>query len=67
LRLPDAIHIATAMLFGCDYFLTGDLRLSGSFSIEQMSEPVQVPRASISMVRPEMPMIDKLAVELGER
>jgi predicted nucleic acid-binding protein len=67
LRLPDAIHIATAMLFGCDYFLSGDLRLSGSFSIEQMSEPVQIPKASISVVRPEMPVIEKLVIELSKR
>lgn len=67
LRLPDAIHLATAMLFGCNYFLSGDLRLSGSFSIEQMSEPVQIPEASISVVRPEMPVIDKLTIELGKQ
>jgi predicted nucleic acid-binding protein len=67
LRLPDAIHLATAMLFGCDYFLSGDLGLSGSFSIEQMSEPMQIQKASISVVRPEISVIDKLAVELSKQ
>ena len=28
LKLPDAMHIATAMLAGCDAFVTGDVRLS---------------------------------------
>lgn len=27
LRTPDAIHIATAMIAGCDAFLTNDLNL----------------------------------------
>lgn len=32
LRLPDAIHLATAMLCSCRYFVTSDKRLTGRFS-----------------------------------
>jgi uncharacterized protein len=67
LRLPDAIHLATAMLFGCDYFLSGDLRLSASYSIGRTSRHVQSGKSSISVVRPEFPLIDKLAAELSRR
>ena len=65
LRLPDAIHLATAMLFGCDSFLSGDLRLTGSYSVGQASERVQAAKSSISVVRPEIPLIEKLTVELS--
>lgn len=30
LRLPDALHLATAVLCDCRYFLTSDKRLAGS-------------------------------------
>ena len=65
LRLPDAIHLATAMLFGCDSFLSGDLRLTGSYSVGQASERVQAAKSSISVVRPEIQLIEKLTVELS--
>jgi len=34
LRLPDAIHAATAMLSGCETFLTNDKRLEALSGIE---------------------------------
>lgn len=65
LRLPDAIHLATAMLLGCDYFLSGDLRLSESYSTGQASRRVQTAKPFISVIRPTVPLIEKLAVELS--
>lgn len=67
LRLPDAIHLATAMLFGCDYFLTGDLGLSGSYSSSQTSPRVQLGKSSISVVRPEIAAIENLTAELSRQ
>lgn len=33
LKLPDAIHVSTALHFGCDMLLTGDGGMNGSFSL----------------------------------
>jgi predicted nucleic acid-binding protein len=37
LKLPDAIHISTALHFGCELLLTGDRGLEGSFSLQYQS------------------------------
>jgi predicted nucleic acid-binding protein len=37
LRLPDAIHVATAMHFGCDHLLTFDF---GIISLPQLQHPI---------------------------
>lgn len=37
LKLPDAIHVSTALHFGCDLLITGDGGLDGSFSLEHYS------------------------------
>lgn len=34
LRLPDAIHLTTAVGTRCRYFLTGDRRLSGQYGVQ---------------------------------
>lgn len=33
LKLPDAIHMATALAFGCAVFLTADERISGEYTL----------------------------------
>jgi predicted nucleic acid-binding protein len=33
LKLPDAIHLATGLAFGCPVFLTGDQRLKGTYEL----------------------------------
>ena len=52
LRLPDAIHLATAMRFGCRRFLTFDARLDRS--------PI-----SVNIVKPEAEMLEQLIVEFS--
>ena len=37
LKLPDAIHVSTALHFGCELLITGDGGLDGSFSLEHHS------------------------------
>jgi uncharacterized protein len=34
LKLPDALHLATGLAFGCSHFLTGDNRLLHDYEIE---------------------------------
>jgi predicted nucleic acid-binding protein len=56
LKLPDAIHLATALRADCSQFLTGDLKLSGSYGEAARSTQV---------VRPEIAYLDGLAVGGG--
>ncbi len=49
LRLPDAIHLATAMRFGCRMFLTFDARLD----------------RCVHIVKPEAEMLEQLVVEFS--
>lgn len=37
LKLPDAVHLSTALHFGCDSFLTGDGGLTGTYSLDHVT------------------------------
>ncbi|MDX8440308.1 type II toxin-antitoxin system VapC family toxin [Mesorhizobium australafricanum] len=64
LRLPDAIHLSTAMHFGCAQFLTADVRLKGAYSVApDRLVPPQL-TAEISIVRPEISVLDKIITEM---
>lgn len=64
LRLPDAIHLSTAMHFGCAQFLTADARLKGAYSVApDRLVPPQL-TAEISIVRPEISVLDKIITEM---
>ncbi|MBN9078993.1 MAG: PIN domain-containing protein [Rhizobiales bacterium] len=47
LKLPDAIHLSTAMLFRCSHFLTADKRLFGTYSTAQRRGGVYGPAVAI--------------------
>lgn len=34
LKLPDAIHVATARMCGCEVFLTNDTRIKDTWGLE---------------------------------
>ena len=69
LKLPDAIHIASAITLECSHLLTADLRLSGSYSltIPQYDEP-QFPMGTttrtVDVLRPELDVINQVLEEL---
>lgn len=64
LRLPDAIHVSTAFLFGCSRFLSGDRGLKPSYTMPS-TRPMQLQGGEqISLVRPELAFIDTLLREL---
>lgn len=66
LRLPDAIHISTAMHFGCARFLTADTRLKEAYAIapnQLIPDPLT---AQISIVRPEMAVLDEIIGEIRQ-
>lgn len=65
LRLPDAIHLSTAMHFGCTQFLTADLRLKDTYSITpNRLIPPQL-AAQISIIRPEISVLDRIVAEVS--
>jgi predicted nucleic acid-binding protein len=64
LKLPDAIHLATAMLSGCKYFLTSDTRLKGTYTISPFPQAFLQVSAQTRIVRPELPILDQLLSEL---
>jgi predicted nucleic acid-binding protein len=64
LRLPDAIHLSTAMHFGCTQFLTADTRLKDAYSVTpNRLVPPQL-TAQISIIRPEISAVDKIIAEI---
>lgn len=65
LRLPDAIHLSTAMLFGCTYFLTGDSGLKTNYSLSSSRRMQPQSAEHIAIIRPEIATIDQLVRELS--
>jgi predicted nucleic acid-binding protein len=64
LRLPDDIHLSTAMHFGCTQFLTADTRLKDAYSVTpNRLVPPQL-TAQISIIRPEISAVDKIIAEI---
>ncbi|MBZ9774595.1 type II toxin-antitoxin system VapC family toxin [Mesorhizobium sp. CO1-1-8] len=64
LRLPDAIHLSTAMHLGCTQFLTADTRLNDAYSVTpNRLVPPQL-TARISVIRPEISALDKVIAEI---
>lgn len=65
LKMPDAIHISTALGFGCTHFLTDDRRLSGVFHATWSIEGLEVSNASIEIIRPDLETLDQLTKEFA--
>lgn len=66
LRLPDAIHLSTAMHFGCAYFLTSDTRLKAAYSITSNRHTFAGLNAQISTTKPTIPVLDRIIRELAK-
>lgn len=65
LRLPDAIHLSTAMLFDCTYFLTGDSGLKPSYTIASSRRMQPQSTGLIETIRPEIPVLNQLIREIA--
>jgi len=57
-KLPDAIHIATALSSGCVYFLSDDLGLKGEYRLS-------LGQQSTTVLRPEADTLRALITELA--
>lgn len=51
IKLPDAIHVSTAIGFGCSHMLTADLRLS-DVSLDHVRYGIERGPASLRVIRP---------------
>jgi predicted nucleic acid-binding protein len=60
LRLPDAIHLSTAMLMNCSHFLTGDTRLSSKYELLHHRYGIQKGPLSIEVMRPQPDLVQQL-------
>ena len=66
LKLPDAIHLATAILMRCSHFLTADERLSGQYELVLGRDEFNQLHRTIEVLRPEVSIVNKL-VEAASR
>lgn len=60
LKLPDAIHLATAFAFECSHFLTGDSRLGDSKDFVDTRFWLGNKTATIEIMRPDQPSLDRI-------
>lgn len=60
LRLPDAIHLSTAMLLGCSHFLTGDTRLGSKYELLHRRYGIQKGPLSIDVMLPQPDLVREL-------
>lgn len=64
LRLPDAIHLSTAMHLGCAQFLTADIRLKDTYSVGPDPLVPHQLTAQTSITRPEISALDEIIAEI---
>lgn len=60
IRLPDAIHLATAASLGCSHILSADRRLPDEFKIETGGDDVYIAPAALSALRPDRGTLEAL-------
>lgn len=60
LKLPDAIHLATAFAFNCSHFLTGDKRLRDRYEFTDRRFQMKNKSKELSVLRPEPDVLEYL-------
>lgn len=71
IKLPDAIHLATAFRFDCGYFLTFDKGLAGTHELpaeyHSQTKNLQYPtgKKPIQIIRPDKDTLEALLVAFG--
>jgi predicted nucleic acid-binding protein len=65
LKLPDAIHVSSALHFGCEFFLTGDLGIQDNYSLPTGTLRRSWTPRPIKIVRPNIDAINQLRARLN--
>jgi predicted nucleic acid-binding protein len=66
LKLPDAIHVSTAIGMNCSRLLSADRRLSNRYELYHTRYGVTKGPATVEVVRPDLDVIEGLVEELSE-
>ncbi len=64
LKLPDAIHLATALLLGCSVFLTADLGIKESYGHHPEFVGETLPTERMKVVRPSISSVREIISSL---
>lgn len=65
LKLPDAVHIATAMGANCSHILTNDQGIKGLYTLPLRQDMGEHPVAPLSILRPDQPTLTSLLQSLA--
>ncbi|WP_423228347.1 type II toxin-antitoxin system VapC family toxin [Rhizobium tumorigenes] len=65
LKLPDAIHISTAMGCGCSHLLTADLGIRSEYELSHDQHGTLIGPISTSVLRPDEPTLTSLLQSLA--
>lgn len=65
LKLPDALHLSSAIAMGCSRFLTGDLGISGPVILKHIRYGLSTSSSPLQIIRPDLPTLDSLLKSLA--
>ena len=60
LKLPDAIHVATALHEKCSHILTNDRGIKGTYSLHLRVEASSPPTTPLTVIRPDAPTLSSI-------
>jgi predicted nucleic acid-binding protein len=63
LKLPDALHLATAFAFDCTHFLSGDKRLRDGYAFAGTRFHMGNKSKQLTVLRPEIAALERLIVQ----
>ena len=65
LKMPDALHISTAILFGCTYLLTSDARMKDTFELGFDRFGFSKRLRPVTVIRPDTKTLQRLTHEFS--
>jgi predicted nucleic acid-binding protein len=66
LKLPDAIHLSTAIGTNCSHILTADLGIKGEYILSHPDDGRTTQTAPLTVLRPDEPTLTSLLKSLAE-